>query len=313
MRLSTNQKLAQIVNGPDDDEDEEEKLYLEEKAKARLRRSSLYGGGARTKVPRVKHKKKSDQSPFTVLEPVNLPPSSTAITTTVPPGAHYDQFRLVSNLTQKSLNDPDRIFIDSSSMRDGIVVVPGGQPPWYFGRNNKTKPPDGNYATMAASRYGFRGSKGIRQRHVEPYERPSNTRTEYTPSFLIAPEDTADEWVPPILATTIQTVNGMESPKLWPENTDINMGINNLLNGTLVPSSASSLHCRDRGRKIFDKYKLWPSRNRISTIVNPNHLERSPNNLIVRQARQKFWHTTTSFSCKCQARSISLWIRAVNP
>ena len=109
-------------------------------------------------------------------------------------------------------------------MKEGLVLVPGGQPPWYFGYQNKTLPPDGNFATMAASRYGFQGAKAIRQKHTQPYERPSNTRSEHTPSWLRAPEDVADEWVPPILMEPYNTVNGLESPKLWPENTEYPSG-----------------------------------------------------------------------------------------
>jgi len=221
-KLSTNQKLALIFNGPDDDDDNGEKDR--EKAHARLRRSTLYGGGARSKIPKVRAVAKEDKSPFSVLEPSLSGPLKTQLESTVPPGAHFDQFRMVTNPTMRSLQDPDRTFINSTSMKEGILLVPGGQPAWYYGNNNKTKPPDSNFATMAASRYGFRGSKGIRQRHTEPYERPSNTRTEYTPSFLVAQEDVADEWVPPIQAATYNTINGYESPKLWPENTEYASG-----------------------------------------------------------------------------------------
>jgi hypothetical protein len=218
-RLSTNAKLALLINGPDTEEDAEDKLRVEREAKMKLRRATLYGGGARAKVPKVKKKKNEDKSPFTVMEAFEMP-GQVALTSAVPPGAHYDQFRLVTNPTALAKNDPDRTFLDSTSMKEGLITVPGGQPPWYFGYQNKTKPPDGNFATMAASRYGFQGAKHIRQRHTEPYERPSNTRTENTPQWLQAEEDVADEWVPPILATVHNTHNGLESPKLWPENTE---------------------------------------------------------------------------------------------
>lgn len=47
-RESTNYKLAAIINAKDNDQDEEAAVLNEEqKAKQRLRRSSLYGGGAR--------------------------------------------------------------------------------------------------------------------------------------------------------------------------------------------------------------------------------------------------------------------------
>lgn len=47
-RESTNVKLAAIINAKDNDQEEEAAVINEEqKAKQRLRRSSLYGGGAR--------------------------------------------------------------------------------------------------------------------------------------------------------------------------------------------------------------------------------------------------------------------------
>lgn len=47
-RESTNVKLAAIINSKDNDQEEEAAVINEEqKAKQRLRRSSLYGGGAR--------------------------------------------------------------------------------------------------------------------------------------------------------------------------------------------------------------------------------------------------------------------------
>ena len=136
---------------------------------------SLWVRCGRAKVPKVRRKKQEEKSPFTVMEPFEMP-GQVALTSAVPPGAHYDQFRQVTNPTALARNDPDRTFIDSTSMKEGLVIVPGGQPPWYFGYQNKTLPPDSNFATMAASRYGFQGAKHIRQRHTEPYERPSNTR-----------------------------------------------------------------------------------------------------------------------------------------
>ena len=222
-RLSTNAKLALLINGPMD-VDAETKQKIDDLAKARLRRATLYGSGARANVPKVKQPSLKETSPFTVMEGYSLPPASVKLDSAVPPGAHMDQFRLVTNPTMLALNDPDRVFLNSSSMKDGLVIVPGGQPPWYFGNNNKTKPSDSNFATMAASRYGFKGAQAIRQRHVEPYERPSNTRNENTPHFLTGGDDVVDEWVPPIVHTKFNTVNGMESPKLWPENTEYPTG-----------------------------------------------------------------------------------------
>ncbi len=95
-------------------------------------------------------------------------------------------------------------------------VVP--QPPWYYGNTNKIVPADSNMMT-AAARYGFRGSKNIAQYNTNPYEVPSKTRTEHTPKFLDNGEF-INEWVPPIIAASVQSVNGIETPKLWPENTE---------------------------------------------------------------------------------------------
>ena len=223
-RLSTNAKLALLINGPEGELNGSERRLIQANAIAKLRRATLYGSGARAKVPKVKQAKLNESSPFTVMEGHPMPSASTALASAVPPGAHMDQFRLVTNPTQMSLNDPDRVFLNSSSMKDGLVVIPGGQPPWYYGNNNKTKPADSNFATMAASRYGFKGAQQIRQKHIEPYERPSATRTEHTPAWLETDEDLADEWVPPIVHTKFNTVNGMESPKLWPENTEYPSG-----------------------------------------------------------------------------------------
>lgn len=223
MKLTTNQKLAALANGLDNPDE----YHLSQQIKAsrasnRLRRTSLYGGGARSKIPVLKPgfaEKSAGEShmlfsPFRVgQESTRYSSESMPIASSIPPGSHDEQYRMVTNATTKSYNDPDRIFYNSTSIKDGLLVVPGGQPPWYYGNNNKTKPPDGNYATMAASRYGFRGSKDIRQRHTEPFERPSNTKTEHTPKFLQG-DYVADEWVPPI----------RESPKLWPENTEFTTG-----------------------------------------------------------------------------------------
>ena len=92
------------------------------------------------------------------------------------------------------------------------------QPPWYVGYNNTIKPPDTTLIN-AAGRYGYRGSKGIQQYLTNFYEVPSKTRNEYTPQFLNS-GDFVNEYVPPIVAATSNTVNGIETPKLWPENTE---------------------------------------------------------------------------------------------
>lgn len=233
MKLTTNQKLAALANGLDDPDE----YHLSQQLKAsrasnRLRRTSLYGGGARAKIPVLKPGFAEQSagesqmlfSPFRVSqESTRYSSENMPIASSIPPGSHDEQYRMVTNATSKSYNDPDRIFYNSTSIKEGLLVVPGGQPPWYYGNNNKTKPPDGNYATMAASRYGFRGSKDIRQRHTEPFERPGNTKTEHTPKFLQG-DYVADEWVPPIRAAVHNSLNGYESPKLWPENTEFATG-----------------------------------------------------------------------------------------
>jgi hypothetical protein len=128
---------------------------------------------------------------------------------------------MVSNPTRLSLEDPEKSFYNSSVMLDGLRTLP--QPPWYVGYQNKIDPPDQN-AMMAASRYGFRGAKNIEQFNTKPYEIPSKTQTDNTPKFLQIPpgdvEGYINEYVPPIFATKVNSINGMETPKLWPENTE---------------------------------------------------------------------------------------------
>ena len=99
----------------------------------------------------------------------------------IPPGAHSDQFRLVTNPTELALSDPNRVFYSTSSMQEGLHCI--SQPPWYFGNHNKIKPADG-HLILAAGRYGYRGSLNIQQYSTEPYEEPSKTRTKHTPAFL---------------------------------------------------------------------------------------------------------------------------------
>ncbi len=226
-RLSTNDKLQHFLDQKEYDEDDEShkvKVQNEERrAKEKLWRASLYGSGARAKIPKVKKAKKMIESPYRLMEQdLTLPPKSQVTDTKIPPGAHYDQFRMVQYQTKKCLDDPDRVFYTSTSLRDGVVHTPY-QPAWYLGRQNKTEPPDNNIIS-AASRYGFKGAKSIKQRLSTPYGPPSNTRTEYTPKFLNNGDDIIDEWVPPIQLATFNTINGMETPKLWPENTEYATG-----------------------------------------------------------------------------------------
>ena len=120
------------------------------------------------------------------------------------------------NNTRRSYNDPDRIFINSTTFLKEFPFI--HQPPWYVGNTNKIKPVDESHY-ISAQRYGFRGSKGIQQFTTAPWDLPSRTRTENTPKFLNNDDNYVNEWVPPIVAATHRTINNMESPKLWPVNT----------------------------------------------------------------------------------------------
>lgn len=216
-----------IMDNDDDDEADyynDDALAKEEEMRAhrRLIRASLYGGGSRARIPKVKHIQKESKSPYTINETKPLPEYKEVLHSAVPPGAHQDQFRLVRFPTSKTANDPDRVFYTTTSATDGISFAQY-QPPWYYGRENVTKPADSNFI-MAANRYGFRGSKEIKQRHRSSYGPPSQSRTDQTPDFLHEGDDVADEWVPPIQATKFNTINGMESPKLWPENAEFVTG-----------------------------------------------------------------------------------------
>jgi hypothetical protein len=217
-KLSTNEKLALFINAKDDINDEDEIMEwreVEKRAKARLKKAAFYGNGSLAKVPKTRKQKQASQSPFTILKPKVSPERPVTTYTVVPPGAHYDQFRLVQFPTKRSKEDPERVFFTTTSFTEGVEF--NRQPPWYYGYNNKTKPPDDDMIT-AASRYGFRGSKAIKQRHTEFYELPSRTRNEHTPNFLDG-DDVVNEYVPQIYAAKVQTINNMETPKLWPSNT----------------------------------------------------------------------------------------------
>jgi len=222
-RQSTNVKLAAIIHSKADDNDDDEELIrnLEKRAKQQLRRACLYGGGARTIVPKTKRVKKPSFSPFQLPGAPQDELPSRPLTNSIPPGAHGDLYRVVQNPTKLALNDADRICINSSRMIEGLRTIP--QPPWYVGYNNTIIPPDDNPIT-AAARYGYRGSKNINQFNTRPQVLPSKSLTEHTPKFLqqhvLESIDYINEYVPPILAATIDSVNGIESPKLWPENTE---------------------------------------------------------------------------------------------
>jgi hypothetical protein len=96
-KLSTDAKLANIIHGHiDDPAEREEELRRQEKlAKQRLRRACLYGGGARTKVPKIKIPKKHSTSPFRLadFQEDELPPCP--LTNSEPPNAHNDLYRIV--------------------------------------------------------------------------------------------------------------------------------------------------------------------------------------------------------------------------
>eukprot|EP01041_Mallomonas_annulata_P008464 gene8464-17445_t len=215
--LTTNDKINLILNGPrDDEEDEYEKRAKLRRLKKRLQRSALYGSGPRTTLPNVKKTAKSTKSQFLFSSPESTIVENHKETTSIPPGAHDDQYRLVQNITTVNQNDPDRVFFTSTSMTNGVRHI--SQPPWYIGHQNKINPPDVSVIT-SAQRYGFRGSKQIRQYQTEPYMSPIRTRTAYTPKFLKT-EPIENEWVPPLSASALNKGYQLTTPKMWPENSE---------------------------------------------------------------------------------------------
>ena len=217
------------------------------RAQTHITRSALYGNGARSKLPRVRRKKKESTSLLTGMMPSEIIEKQCILSDSIPPGAHADQFRLVCNLTRKSLNDAESYQYTTTSMTEGISHVTA-QPPWYCGYSNKTVPPDSSLV-HGACRYGFRGSKGIKQYETKAYQMPSSTVTEHTPKFLDC-SCRINEWVPPILANSFQTVNGLESPKLWPENTEYPNG------ARLKKAPTSTRYNRETTVAISDKIDL---------------------------------------------------------
>ena len=123
---------------------------------------------------------------------------------------------MCQNQTKLNLSDADRVFFTTTSMTEGIRFAP--QPPWYVGYDNTIRPPDNTIMTSAA-RYGFRGSKQIRQYLTEPVMSPIRTRTEHTPQFL-QPKFLVDEWAPTLEASTFSAGYHLSTPKLWPENAE---------------------------------------------------------------------------------------------
>jgi hypothetical protein len=149
-KVTTDEKLINLLNARQINDEDEWYLAEEEKrAKIRLRKTSLYGAGAKAKIPKVKRDVRFNMSPFEIPR-INEFQGGAALQSTVPPASHNDQYRMVTNNTSKSRADLDRIFYTTSSMTEGVVTVE--QPPWYFGNNNKIDPPDNNLTT-AASRY----------------------------------------------------------------------------------------------------------------------------------------------------------------
>ena len=64
---STNFKLTAIIHSKNNDQEEEAETHeLEALAKTGLRRTTLYSGGARTKIPRIKKPAPLSSSPFQV-------------------------------------------------------------------------------------------------------------------------------------------------------------------------------------------------------------------------------------------------------
>jgi hypothetical protein len=223
---NTNEKMDMLNNKLDDffDDDSLATVVQMKKAQKHISRGLLYGSGARAKLPSVKKKKKVTQSPFTVLAPDEIPERPITVHSSIPPGAHNDQYLRISNLTRLSSRDADRYILNSSSMIEGtnLDYLPG-QPPWYVGYQNKVTPSDSSLI-YAASRYGFRGSKSIRQYNTKPYQSPERTRTQYTPKFLDC-SFRIDEWVPAIRAEKFKSRVGLTSPKSWPENSEYATGI----------------------------------------------------------------------------------------
>ncbi|RYG65865.1 hypothetical protein EON64_11025 [archaeon] len=116
-------------------------------------------------MPKVKKAALAATSPFAL--PGTSPPALAAkpLTTSSPPGAHEELYRMVQNPTRLNAADPDRVCVNSTRMLEGLRVLP--QPPWFLGYQNKPAPPDGNFL-LAAQRYGYRGSQEMQQQSVLP-------------------------------------------------------------------------------------------------------------------------------------------------
>ena len=62
---STDEKLNDILNAPVDFVDDDVMLRNQKVAAAKLRRTSLYGQGARARIPKTRTPKSIEHSPFT--------------------------------------------------------------------------------------------------------------------------------------------------------------------------------------------------------------------------------------------------------
>jgi hypothetical protein len=204
------------------DDDENATIVRKQRARKHLSRALLYSNGARAKLPHVKKVKLKNKSPFTVLQPVEFAEKPMTTHDTQPPGHSDSQYAESFYYTRagagKKAKDNELVLTNTTSMVKSVEnYVMAGQPPWYVGYQNKTVPPDSSII-YAASRYGFRGSKGIRQYETKPYQSQERTQTQYTPKFL----DTQfhlNEWVPAI------RVDEFTSPKVWPENAEYATGV----------------------------------------------------------------------------------------
>ena len=223
---TANEDLANMLS-VDRFDDDDESIERAQTAKKNMSRALLYCNGARAKLPKVKKKILRGKSPFTILAPDEFPDKPATLHMTSPPGAHNSQFRTLSYQSfsgSSPKKDSELLCLNSPSMEKHLEAdIMNGQPPWYVGYTNKTNPPDSSII-YAASRYGFRGSRSIRQYKTEPFHSPERTKTAYTPKFL----DTSfriNEWVPPIRSVSFQSVSETNSPKLWPENTEYANGV----------------------------------------------------------------------------------------
>lgn len=307
--MSTNERLSLVLNNPDYDEEDDERTKNEkaDKIKQKVRRAVLYGSGTKAKFPVVKNEVDSSKSAlFINSSDAEIGAKSKDTMTTDPPGSHEDQYRVIRNHTSFADSDPEKIWYTTSSVTDGLRVLQ--QPPWYVGRQNKVRPPDISILTSAA-RYGYRGSKELRQYLTEPYMTPARTRTEYTPEFLNT-EYLRNEWVPPITASPLTDGYQLTTPKLWPESTLCpTSAIGGSRNEALKPPTSSirkpatsSLY-RNQTTSVHDEYEphlYAKSFKKLELrmveeehqLVNLSHMEKSKKVLSRPQSQQIGFRST---------------------